>query len=164
MQKGGARYKQLWVKSSGLVKPFFFFFLPCPLGLKSLCFLSLDQTKVTDAGMVLYLHSAPSCLSQLSLNGTAVTEATLVVLPGCAPQLRLLSIKQTKVRFPKIRLLPSGCHGDAALSGQGRGGSGQAVRPADSQPGRDRSVRKRSAAPRLPPASVLPQLSGNLCR
>lgn len=67
-------------------------------GLKSLCFLSLDQTKVTDAGMVLYLQSAPSCLSQLSLNQTAVTEATLVVLPTCVPQLRLLSIKQTKVR------------------------------------------------------------------
>ncbi|XP_047423995.1 uncharacterized protein si:ch73-173p19.1 isoform X2 [Mugil cephalus] len=66
-------------------------------GLKSLCFLSLDQTKVTDAGMVLYLQSAPSCLSQLSLNQTAVTEATLAVLPACVPQLRLLSIKQTKV-------------------------------------------------------------------
>ncbi|XP_075936359.1 uncharacterized protein LOC142937369 [Anarhichas minor] len=66
-------------------------------GLKSLCFLSLDQTKVTDAGMVLYLQSAPSCLSQLSLNQTAVTEATLAVLPTCVPQLRLLSIKQTKV-------------------------------------------------------------------
>ncbi|XP_051267049.1 uncharacterized protein si:ch73-173p19.1 [Dicentrarchus labrax] len=67
-------------------------------GLKSLCFLSLDQTKVTDAGMVLYLQSAPSCLSQLSLNQTAVTEASLVVLPTCVPQLRLLSIKQTKVK------------------------------------------------------------------
>ncbi|KAI3355383.1 hypothetical protein L3Q82_018218 [Scortum barcoo] len=67
-------------------------------GLKSLCFLSLDQTKVTDVGMVLYLQSAPSCLSQLSLNQTAVTEATLVVLPACVPQLRLLSIKQTKVK------------------------------------------------------------------
>ncbi|XP_041824644.1 uncharacterized protein si:ch73-173p19.1 [Melanotaenia boesemani] len=67
-------------------------------GLKSLCFLSLDQTKVTDAGMVPYLQSAPSCLSQLSLNQTAVTEATLVVLPACVPQLRLLSIKHTKVK------------------------------------------------------------------
>lgn len=67
-------------------------------GLKSLCFLSLDQTKVTDTGMVLYLQSAPSCLFQLSLNQTAVTEATLVVLPTCVPQLRLLSIKQTKVK------------------------------------------------------------------
>ncbi|XP_041669772.1 uncharacterized protein si:ch73-173p19.1 isoform X1 [Cheilinus undulatus] len=67
-------------------------------GLKSLCYLSLDQTKVTDAGMVLYLQSAPSSLSQLSLNQTAVTEATLVVLPTSVPQLRLLSIKQTKVK------------------------------------------------------------------
>ncbi|XP_061569904.1 uncharacterized protein si:ch73-173p19.1 [Cololabis saira] len=66
-------------------------------GLKSLHFLSLDQTKVTDAGMVPYLQSAPPCLSQLSLNQTAVTEATLAVLPSCVPQLRLLSIKQTKV-------------------------------------------------------------------
>ncbi|XP_069552456.1 uncharacterized protein [Brachyistius frenatus] len=67
-------------------------------GLKSLCFLSLDQTKVTDAGMVSYLRSAPSGLSQLSLNQTAVTEATLAVLPACVPQLRLLSIKYTKVK------------------------------------------------------------------
>lgn len=67
-------------------------------GLKSLYFLSLDQTKVTDAGMVLYLKSAPSCLSQLSLNQTAVTEATLGALPSCVPHLRLLSIKHTKVR------------------------------------------------------------------
>lgn len=66
-------------------------------GLKSLCFLSLDQTKVSDAGMVLYLQSAPSCLSQLSLNQTAVTEATLEALASCVPQLRVLSIKQTKV-------------------------------------------------------------------
>lgn len=66
-------------------------------GLKHLCFLSLDQTKVTDAGMVAYLQSAPSCLSQLSLNQTAVTEATLAVLPQAVPQLRLLNIKQTKV-------------------------------------------------------------------
>ncbi|KAM9712730.1 uncharacterized protein ACNS7B_023178 [Menidia menidia] len=66
-------------------------------GLKSLCFLSLDQTKVSDAGMVPYLQSAPSCLTQLSLNQTAVTEATLAVLSTCVPQLRLLSIKQTKV-------------------------------------------------------------------
>ncbi|KAL4001203.1 hypothetical protein ACER0C_006502 [Sarotherodon galilaeus] len=67
-------------------------------GLKNLCFLSLDQTKVTDAGMVLYLQSVPSCLSQLSLNQTAVTETTLAVLPTSVPQLRLLSIKQTKVK------------------------------------------------------------------
>ncbi|XP_061613582.1 uncharacterized protein si:ch73-173p19.1 isoform X1 [Phyllopteryx taeniolatus] len=66
-------------------------------GLKSLCFLSLDQTKVTDAGVTLYLRSAPPCLSQLSLNQTAVGEATLAALPGCAPQLRILSIKQTEV-------------------------------------------------------------------
>ncbi|KAM9333673.1 uncharacterized protein KZ484_018676 isoform 1-T3 [Pholidichthys leucotaenia] len=70
-------------------------------GLKSLCFLSLDQTKVTDAGMVVYLHSAPSCLSQLSLNQTAISEAMLTVLPTFVPQLRLLSIKQTKVKDVK---------------------------------------------------------------
>lgn len=67
-------------------------------GLKSLSLLSLDQTKVTDAGMVQYLQSAPSCLSQLSLNRTAVTEATLALLPTCVPHLRLLSIKQTQVK------------------------------------------------------------------
>lgn len=47
--------------------------------------------------MAPYLQSAPACLAQLSLNQTAVTEATLAVLPSCVPQLRLLSIKQTKV-------------------------------------------------------------------
>ncbi|KAM9839815.1 uncharacterized protein ACBR49_016806 [Aulostomus maculatus] len=67
-------------------------------GLKSLRFLFLDQTKVTDAGMVLYLQSAPSCLSQLSLSQTAITGATLAVLPRCVPQLRLLNIKLTKVK------------------------------------------------------------------
>ncbi|XP_028826426.1 uncharacterized protein LOC114784840 [Denticeps clupeoides] len=66
-------------------------------GLKCLSFLSLDQTKVSDRGMALYLRSAPSCLSQLSLNQTAVTEATLAELPSHVPQLRLLSIKHTKV-------------------------------------------------------------------
>lgn len=102
-KKSRPQHKLLCVKSLDLVlmnfatyQHYFFFFL-CLQGLKSLCFLSLDQTKVTDAGMVLYLQSAPSCLSQLSLNQTAVTEATLVVLPSCVPQLRLLNIKQTKV-------------------------------------------------------------------
>ncbi|KAM8881523.1 uncharacterized protein ACB058_001684 isoform 1-T1 [Synchiropus picturatus] len=67
-------------------------------GLKNLCFLSLDQTKVTDAGMVLFLQSAPSCLTQLSLNQTAITESTLAVLPKCVPQLRLLSLRHTKIQ------------------------------------------------------------------
>lgn len=112
--------------------------------------------------MVLYLHSAPSCLSQLSLNQTAVTEATLVVLPSCAPQLRLLSIKQTKVRST-FRFPPYGGPHDVALSGQRRGGSGRTVRPPDSQPGRDGGVGERPGAPRLPPASVFSQFSRNLC-
>lgn len=90
--------------------------------------------------MVLYLHSAPSCLSQLSLNQTSVTEATLVVLPGCAPQLRLLSIKQTKVRPAAPPLPPPPYRPDASLSGQGRGGAGEAVGPSDPQPGRDGRV------------------------
>ncbi|XP_035268330.1 uncharacterized protein si:ch73-173p19.1 isoform X1 [Anguilla anguilla] len=67
-------------------------------GLKSLSFLSLDHTKVSDAGMVTYLQSAPTSLTQLSLNQTGVTELTLVALPTSVPQLRLLSIKHTKVR------------------------------------------------------------------
>ncbi|KAG5268465.1 hypothetical protein AALO_G00212890 [Alosa alosa] len=66
-------------------------------GLKCLSFLALDQTKVSDCGMVLYLRSAPSSLVQLSLNQTAITEATLAEMPSCTPQLRLLSIKHTKV-------------------------------------------------------------------
>ncbi|XP_058486395.1 uncharacterized protein si:ch73-173p19.1 [Solea solea] len=67
-------------------------------GLKSLSLLFLDQTKVSDAGMVMYLQSAPSCLIQLSLNETAVTEATLAVLPACVPHLRHLSIKLTEIK------------------------------------------------------------------
>ncbi|KAJ8418697.1 hypothetical protein AAFF_G00001960 [Aldrovandia affinis] len=66
-------------------------------GLKSLSFLSLDHTKVSDVGMVKYLPLAPSSLTQLSLNQTGVTELTLAVLPTCVPQLRLLSIKHTKL-------------------------------------------------------------------
>ncbi|XP_066572316.1 uncharacterized protein LOC136762205 [Amia ocellicauda] len=66
-------------------------------GLKGLSYLSLDQTKVSDCGMVTYLRSAPSSLAQLSLNQTGVTEATLAALPRCVPQLRLLSLKHTKV-------------------------------------------------------------------
>ncbi|XP_030625124.1 uncharacterized protein LOC115808026 [Chanos chanos] len=71
--------------------------LPHLTALKSLSFLALDQTKVSDIGMVAYLQSAPSSLCQLSLNQTAVTETTLAMLPTCVPQLRLLSIKHTKV-------------------------------------------------------------------
>ncbi|KAJ0059749.1 hypothetical protein NL108_011242, partial [Boleophthalmus pectinirostris] len=77
-------------------------------GLKSLCFLSLDHTKVTDSGMVLYLQSAPSSLSQLSLNQTAVTELTLEALTSFVPQLRVLSIKQTKVS--QVTALSQMCH------------------------------------------------------
>uniref|UniRef100_A0A3Q2YGA6 Si:ch73-173p19.1 n=1 Tax=Hippocampus comes TaxID=109280 RepID=A0A3Q2YGA6_HIPCM len=43
------------------------------------------------------LITAPPCLSQLSLNQTAVGEAALAALPAGVPQLRMLSIKQTKV-------------------------------------------------------------------
>ncbi|XP_048870237.1 uncharacterized protein si:ch73-173p19.1 [Brienomyrus brachyistius] len=66
--------------------------------LRALSSLSLDQTKVSDAGMVPFLQGAPPSLVQLNLNQTSVSEATLAVLPVCVPQLRLLSIKQTKVR------------------------------------------------------------------
>uniref|UniRef100_H3ALW5 Uncharacterized protein n=1 Tax=Latimeria chalumnae TaxID=7897 RepID=H3ALW5_LATCH len=66
-------------------------------GLKHLCYLSLDQTKVTDAGMQSYLESAPSSLIQLRLNRTDITENTLSMLPHKVPQLKLLSIKHTKV-------------------------------------------------------------------
>uniref|UniRef100_A0A8C8GW50 Uncharacterized protein n=1 Tax=Oncorhynchus tshawytscha TaxID=74940 RepID=A0A8C8GW50_ONCTS len=77
-------------------------------GLKSLSFLSLNQTKVSDVGMVLYLQSAPSSLTQLSLNQTSVTEATLAALPAYVPQLRLLSVKHTKVRdVSALAALPS---------------------------------------------------------
>lgn len=66
-------------------------------GLRCLTFLSLNQTKVSDAGMLMYLQSGSSVLCQLSLNQTAITNSTLTVLPACVPQLRMLSIKHTKV-------------------------------------------------------------------
>uniref|UniRef100_A0A8C1PG31 Si:ch73-173p19.1 n=1 Tax=Cyprinus carpio TaxID=7962 RepID=A0A8C1PG31_CYPCA len=66
-------------------------------GLRSLTFLALDQTKVSDAGLLMYLQSGSLALCQLSLNHTAITENTLRALPTCVPQLRMLSIKYTKV-------------------------------------------------------------------
>uniref|UniRef100_A0A671NCL0 Uncharacterized LOC107677144 n=1 Tax=Sinocyclocheilus anshuiensis TaxID=1608454 RepID=A0A671NCL0_9TELE len=66
-------------------------------GLRSLTFLALDQTKVSDAGLLMYLQSGSLALCQLSLNHTAITESTLRALPTCVPQLRMLSIKHIKV-------------------------------------------------------------------
>ncbi|XP_030047822.1 uncharacterized protein LOC115461903 [Microcaecilia unicolor] len=71
--------------------------LHCVKGLSHLSHLVLDQTKVTDAGVIDYLSSTPACLTQLSLNQTDVTDKTLCVLPEHVSQLRVLSIKQTKV-------------------------------------------------------------------
>uniref|UniRef100_A0A3B4D6K3 UBX domain-containing protein n=1 Tax=Pygocentrus nattereri TaxID=42514 RepID=A0A3B4D6K3_PYGNA len=65
--------------------------------LQCLTFLALDKTKVSDAGLLTYLKSAPSVLVHLSLNETGITETTLTALPQCVPQLRLLSIARTKV-------------------------------------------------------------------
>ncbi|KAI2648845.1 Dynein regulatory complex subunit 6 [Labeo rohita] len=48
-------------------------------GLRSLTFLALDQTKVSDAGLLIYLQAGSSALCQLSLNLTAITENTLRV-------------------------------------------------------------------------------------
>ncbi|XP_065442583.1 uncharacterized protein LOC101931465 isoform X6 [Chrysemys picta bellii] len=66
-------------------------------GLPHLSHLTLDQTKISDCGMADYLHSAPSALSHLSLNRTAITERTLCLLPQCAPGLVLLGLKQTEI-------------------------------------------------------------------
>nr|XP_042713044.1 F-box/LRR-repeat protein 16-like isoform X4 [Chrysemys picta bellii] len=66
-------------------------------GLPHLSHLTLDQTKISDCGMADYLHSAPSALSHLSLNRTAITERTLRLLPQCAPGLVLLGLKQTEI-------------------------------------------------------------------
>ncbi|XP_065254595.1 uncharacterized protein LOC135873914 [Emys orbicularis] len=66
-------------------------------GLPHLSHLTLDQTKISDCGMADYLHSAPSALSYLSLNRTAITESTLRLLPQYAPGLVLLSLKQTEI-------------------------------------------------------------------
>ncbi|CAM9339718.1 unnamed protein product [Lampetra fluviatilis] len=65
--------------------------------LRSLKQLVLDRTRVTDAGLLAYLEQAPPSLVQLSLNQTAVTEATVRELPRTVPQLHGLSVKNTAV-------------------------------------------------------------------
>ncbi|XP_078254088.1 uncharacterized protein LOC144592831 isoform X2 [Rhinoraja longicauda] len=66
-------------------------------GLNCLSHLILDQTKVSDSGMMDYLAVAPVTLVHLSLNQTAISDRVLAALPSAVPQLRLLSIKHTKV-------------------------------------------------------------------
>ncbi|XP_050798418.1 uncharacterized protein LOC127045815 isoform X3 [Gopherus flavomarginatus] len=66
-------------------------------GLPHLSHLALDQTKISDCGMVDFLHSGPSALSHLLLNRTAITESTLRLLPQYAPHLALLSLQQTEI-------------------------------------------------------------------
>lgn len=61
--------------------------------------LILDHTKVSDAGLQVFLQSSPPALVHLSLNQTAVTEETLTALRVCVPQLRLLSITHTRVTY-----------------------------------------------------------------
>uniref|UniRef100_A0A8D0HB00 Uncharacterized protein n=1 Tax=Sphenodon punctatus TaxID=8508 RepID=A0A8D0HB00_SPHPU len=68
-----------------------------PPGLPQLSHLALDQTRVSDAGLAEFLRSEPSALTHLSLNRTGVTESTLCLLPLHAPQLRVLSVKQTGI-------------------------------------------------------------------
>ncbi|XP_051878825.1 uncharacterized protein si:ch73-173p19.1 isoform X2 [Pristis pectinata] len=66
-------------------------------GLSCLSHLILDQTKVSDVGMMDYLACAPASLVHLSLNQTGISDGMLAVLPSSVPQLRLFSIKHTKV-------------------------------------------------------------------
>ncbi|XP_060679919.1 uncharacterized protein si:ch73-173p19.1 isoform X2 [Hemiscyllium ocellatum] len=66
-------------------------------GLKCLSHLVLDQTKVSDSGMMDYLVCAGASLVHLSLNQTGITERTLTVLSRSVQQLRFLSLRQTKV-------------------------------------------------------------------
>ncbi|XP_062916935.1 uncharacterized protein si:ch73-173p19.1 isoform X4 [Mobula hypostoma] len=66
-------------------------------GLRCLSHLVLDQTKVSDSGVMDYLGDAPASLVHLSLNQTGVSDRVLIVLPSAVPQLRYLSIKHTKV-------------------------------------------------------------------
>ncbi|XP_066533589.1 uncharacterized protein si:ch73-173p19.1 [Hoplias malabaricus] len=67
------------------------------INLQCLSFLSLDQTKVSDSGLMMYLRSAPPVLVHLSLNETAITETTLTAISQCLPQLRQLNIARTLV-------------------------------------------------------------------
>ncbi|XP_056409133.1 uncharacterized protein LOC130323574 isoform X2 [Hyla sarda] len=66
-------------------------------GLKHLSHLVLDQTKVSDSGMCDFLLHSNCSLTHLSLNQTAITENTLSLLVQQSPELRVLSVKHTKV-------------------------------------------------------------------
>ncbi|XP_069771814.1 uncharacterized protein [Narcine bancroftii] len=66
-------------------------------GLNCLSHLILDQTKVSDLGMMDYLACAPESLVHLSLNQTGISDQMLAVLTTAVPHLRFLSLKHTKV-------------------------------------------------------------------
>ncbi|KAM3928682.1 uncharacterized protein RB166_006616 isoform 2-T3 [Leptodactylus fuscus] len=66
-------------------------------GLKHLSHLVLDQTKVSDSGLCDFLLNTNCSLTHLSINQTRVTERTLSLLAERSPELRVLSVKHTKV-------------------------------------------------------------------
>ncbi|XP_033762439.1 uncharacterized protein LOC117343973 isoform X2 [Pecten maximus] len=63
---------------------------------KCLTALSLEETGVTDSGMIEYLTSCPSCLQHLNLNKTQVTEKLLPYLKDL-PALKSLYLEHTQV-------------------------------------------------------------------
>ncbi|XP_073407840.1 uncharacterized protein [Dendrobates tinctorius] len=66
-------------------------------GLNHLSHLVLDQTKVSDGGICDFLLNTSCSLTHLSVNQTAITERTLIVLVERCPDLRVLSLKHTQV-------------------------------------------------------------------
>lgn len=67
--------------------------------MKSLVWLNLEQTGVTDSGVIQYLQTCPTQLLNLILNRTAVSQAIFPHIHQCANQLKSLSLEDTKVRY-----------------------------------------------------------------
>lgn len=67
--------------------------------MQGLTVLNLEQTAVTDAGVIQFLQSCPGNLHHLVLNRTSVTQAIFPHICQCAAQLKSLSLEDTKVNF-----------------------------------------------------------------
>ena len=65
--------------------------------MQCLVFLNLEQTGVTDAGVIQYLQTRPANLLHLILNRTCITQAIFPHIQECANQLKSLSLEDTKV-------------------------------------------------------------------
>jgi len=70
--------------------------VPVIIALQSLTTVNLENTKVTDAGIIEYASSAPPNLQDLNVSRTDVTQAAILSLQAI-PHLRRLNLEQTKI-------------------------------------------------------------------